>query len=1276
MEFIDHTGHIFSIKSYIDRPIGYQYDIQPYVFWLGTEYTKDLSVGNFYMLPIRMVVLGSAKIEELSIAIEDSNIFSLYSSSKLHKKVDDLKSLNSYIEINENDFTKSLSLNDLQIYNTGTDQVIPFYVMGNSPEEGSIMTNALIYLKLEGQEAIWTPITIGGVFKDEEEFLIVDGQNLGVKLPKEILKAIYQYSYKNEEKDEVLYSKKLKEYLLAFMHIRGQVGNYLSVLDSLKWFGYGEHLEIQKLFQTDNQFMDQFFLDDFSISDNVWHSFQMFRASTYISLRLWENRETGDSLPHEPSYDQVFWGEGNPELENLFDKTIVNHYDEGDLDFVRSFYDYMFDEMGLKLAMLDYYFKKYFLPLHLHIHSTSITHRVYANDIKLINSSNVHVHQGIVDLTDDLHVKFNDVKFYYIYNQEHYTDIYFNEFSSSKDLGLNSSNEVIYMNEPCVRIPIRFTKEGYHQCHLILMKDSNKVYESDFKFIQTESNKYLAFIILPSYINRENDKEQNYWLDSKYTLAILCDDVWYYHKFQIKMPEMQLNFGTLEYRYYANGLDDFQAIDLWGLYEKHKDKLVPLTERINALQKELDELSEDIPNYAWTYSQINMQLTTARMQRQAICPQLHDYGFWKDRDRWAVGYDYEGRVNDPIDLDTRYVMDSNNITYHTQLHALTDDEIDFNVFMYVPSLVEVNDIQFYDKLRNIIYNVNGSVTEGTSSSVQTGIMTKNRLLKMTKEKSSPRQFTRMVGKEYVMFDDRILVTGEHIVPAFYFNDFTRDQNGDHINGAYHIEQYYVDVYFGFYTNDSGVTDYFAKKQIHLYIDGEPNDEWLYSTSKHPYGLVDNILIDWDDWSEDYKRMAIVKYGEHEDPIEFQVDELIKSKRLKNLTLRFVWSMKLQEEDEFISSYDVNGFPKQGFYKDIIIPLEGQSECTCSDGCLIMRFPTQLKCKYKTIVDKNYIDVPLDYVNDKDKESFTFDLVNQESDALMESLITDLLNDSQQSINIVTNDDYMNRIHIYNIYHNGYVGKIDPLTDIDIYADKDDPELYKRLFRNQSPNNIVPILYDKETFGDYRTTEEEWNKHWDSVKRNLIDLYSLFFEKDTANQLVNWYTKSDFNYDFYLMHDDKYWYVVFISQMPKSMANRLSDLDPLEFVGKNQYIDIHGHGFEFRPYRSGDNFLINRMYFRSAEGNNTFYKKQIIAATIDNVEFPIVLDKGSKWDIVPVSLGIDKENYTSSSNTNSCLMTIGTKSVNYANGYYDVNVRYSIDGNIQHQQFTKGRIKIV
>ena len=40
MEFIDHTGHIYSLKDWQNEPIGYEYEIGNYVDWFTSDTTS------------------------------------------------------------------------------------------------------------------------------------------------------------------------------------------------------------------------------------------------------------------------------------------------------------------------------------------------------------------------------------------------------------------------------------------------------------------------------------------------------------------------------------------------------------------------------------------------------------------------------------------------------------------------------------------------------------------------------------------------------------------------------------------------------------------------------------------------------------------------------------------------------------------------------------------------------------------------------------------------------------------------------------------------------------------------------------------------------------------------------------------------------------------------------------------------------------------------------------------------------------------------------------
>ncbi|MBO5005792.1 MAG: hypothetical protein J6D03_11410, partial [Clostridia bacterium] len=128
------------------------------------------------------------------------------------------------------------------------------------------------------------------------------------------------------------------------------------------------------------------------------------------------------------------------------------------------------------------------------------------------------------------------------------------------------------------------------------------------------------------------------------------------------------------------------------------------------------------------------------------------------------------------------------------------------------------------------------------------------------------------------------------------------------------------------------------------------------------------------------------------------------------------------------------------------------------------------------------------------------------------------------------------------------------------------------------------------------------------------------------------------------------------------------------VKANNYGTKLSNKYTLKWQRSSNQFLINRMYFIDSEGVNHFNNDDLIVASIDNVNFPFIFDTGTKWSFKPMSLGM-LESSNVESNTNSAIMSIGNGNKKRIRGYYDVNVRYSVDAFMQHQYIKKARICI-
>lgn len=611
MEFIDHTGHIFSLADYSTYPVGYEYDEHPYVFWFDNMFGTNLSIDCFYIKPIKLLipVQYEDEIQSIDIHIEKSNHFKLISSKLIQNRLEQNKSIIDDVEINESEILNHLSKNDLLIVENLSDKVytynnaiyygdiditdkgvcmkntdiplieekasfcmIPFYVTGNVSEIGTWMTNVLIHVTYNNSE-YYCPITVGGVFYDECEELTINGKNIGLNLPKDIVRSLYSTNFDTESIDYTFWNQKIREYFLHLMKIRSEKGNFRSAIYSLKWFGYGDKLSISKLLQTDNELTNQYILDNFDINSDIIASFNLFRNSTYISLSLQGVTYTSEKNGY--NWDKDFFGEDQFKLENLFNKTITTTYDEGDIQFFKSYYNYTFNELGLKLSCLKYYYEKYFLPIHLKVYRVSITEQTFAPKIKLLTATSSHYTEKNLYVYDkNINVIFPEDNTIWINSQTHYIDENFNEFT---DTYKNSTeylyNDAWYINDTCFSIPIKFTsilKEQCYKCVMLFYKDDKQLFEKSFYWTQTKECDYNCLVIYPKLFNKDFDII--YWEDSNYTILLNVNGNWYEWNFKVKVPELDIQINKLEYVYdynlckQINGIKDNKILFNTNMY--------------------------------------------------------------------------------------------------------------------------------------------------------------------------------------------------------------------------------------------------------------------------------------------------------------------------------------------------------------------------------------------------------------------------------------------------------------------------------------------------------------------------------------------------------------------------------------------------------------------------------------------------------------------------------------------------------------------------------------
>ena len=181
------------------------------------------------------------------------------------------------------------------------------------------------------------------------------------------------------------------------------------------------------------------------------------------------------------------------------------------------------------------------------------------------------------------------------------------------------------------------------------------------------------------------------------------------------------------------------------------------------------------------------------------------------------------------------------------------------------------------------------------------------------------------------------------------------------------------------------------------------------------------------------------------------------------------------------------------------------------------------------------------------------------------------------------------------------------------------------------------------------------------------------------QNVDLYENS-LDYDLYLMHDNISWYIVFISKetLNKNLNIFDDDKNPPEIIEPNievdgKYINNTNYVLEYKDKIK--TLLINRMKYISGEGVNHFDKSCLVACKIlNNNNLPVNIYNSSKWEITPMSLNMNRSERFNS-NAEMTIFSLPMNNNEYQSGYYNVDVRYCLDKNVQHQFKKTGKIRI-
>lgn len=339
--------------KFIDIEKGIAYDgSSPYVHYID----NGLSTNVYYT---KTFVLISDNDAAKTISVKSDSIYRLIQVDDEHGYNVDLKNL----------LVTSTTSSYQTLYNGY--YIYKFIVAVCSDVEGEVHDTITISDDTETIE-----MNIAGDFYGEDETALINLQNKGIEIPKQIQRAFYESDVHDVSQDNILLNRKYKELLIEYWNIIANKGSYSSLINSKNFFEYGDLLRIEEYYKSiDNDGLRRLFARNLELElfDDIYTTVDISSKTTYIGLFCAINemlKENGviqynDDYSNNVTLDKSFpLNEPIPELVNASLKHTV-------------------DDMALKMVLVGNYFSTFFMPLHLDLIHSTIESVVYATTLKI-----------------------------------------------------------------------------------------------------------------------------------------------------------------------------------------------------------------------------------------------------------------------------------------------------------------------------------------------------------------------------------------------------------------------------------------------------------------------------------------------------------------------------------------------------------------------------------------------------------------------------------------------------------------------------------------------------------------------------------------------------------------------------------------------------------------------------------------------------------------------------------------------------------------------------
>ncbi len=391
---------------FIDLSTGNVFDgSQPYVFWFEKEQSTNL-------LYIRKICILSNK-SSFNCNIEKNDIFQLIDVNKIANVKDVTVNYKSYKDIQELISTsyqsQGTSYKDFYVH--------MLYVIGHSASAGEYQCEVVV----DDMN-----ISIGADFYNENEALGINVANLGLDLPKDVQRAIYESNLREDSVDNILLNRKFKELLIQYMDIIANKGSYNSLLNSLAWFEYGDLVKIYDYWKHGEIDRELMYREDLKqiVDNKIQEMLSTFQKTTYLglyySLQSIKKDSEGNIVYRDKNYfvkgdEDSDWLPAHTQLKLSKDKDYILQIGEGNISVEEGESDennlakfiplkaedddtipeplpelipttslWSTVDLSLKMALLGNFFSTYFMPIHLDLLHSTVENIVYSDTIKIM----------------------------------------------------------------------------------------------------------------------------------------------------------------------------------------------------------------------------------------------------------------------------------------------------------------------------------------------------------------------------------------------------------------------------------------------------------------------------------------------------------------------------------------------------------------------------------------------------------------------------------------------------------------------------------------------------------------------------------------------------------------------------------------------------------------------------------------------------------------------------------------------------------------------------